>query len=213
MSRFPDYYKLLNVAKSATQDEIRTAYKKESLRTHPDRIATASPAEKKQATERFQAVADAYYVLSDPSRRREYDALYTSRRSDRTDDPGSSNTFFNQFSGMFGGSGRAGAAPAADAQRPDADGVFADAFEELLRPEVERHVPWWSYLGAVCGAGVGFIIANFPGLMLGAVAGNRLGAVRDAKGKSVAAVFNDLGGNQKAEILRALALKVLGSAM
>jgi hypothetical protein len=54
--------------------------------------------------------------------------------------------------------------------------------------------------------------------------------VRDAKGKSVAAVFNDLGGNQKAEvrnvfrsfvsnilsefqILRALAMKVLGSAM
>lgn len=32
MSRFPDYYKLLNVTKSATQDEIRTAYKKESLK-------------------------------------------------------------------------------------------------------------------------------------------------------------------------------------
>lgn len=36
--------------------------------------------------------------------------------------------------------------------------------------------------------------------MLGAFAGNRLGAVRDAKGKSVAAVFNELGGNQKAEV-------------
>ena len=36
--------------------------------------------------------------------------------------------------------------------------------------------------------------------MLGAVAGNRLGAIRDAKGKSVAAVFNDLGGQQKAEV-------------
>jgi len=214
MSRFPDYYKLLNVSKSATHDEIRTAYKKESLKTHPDRIANATPAEKKKATERFQAVADAYYVLSDPTRRREYDALYTSRtRGDRTDDPGSSNAFFTQFSSMFGGSGRAGAAPAPGAEQPDAEGVFADVFEELLRPEVERHVPWWSYLGALCGAGVGFIIANFPGLMLGAVAGNRLGAIRDAKGKSVAAVFSDLGGNQKAEILRALAIKVLGSAL
>ncbi|KAJ7878641.1 DnaJ domain-containing protein [Mycena leptocephala] len=205
MSRFPDYYKLLNVTKSATQDEIRTAYKKESLKTHPDRIATASPAEKKKATERFQAVADAYYVLSDTTRRREYDALYTSRTGrERTDDPGSSNSFFTQFSSMFGGGAGAGAAPAAEGDRPDAEGVFADVFEELLRPEVERHAPWWSYLGAVCGAGVGFIIANFPGLMLGAVAGNRLGAVRDAKGKSVAA---------KAEILRALAMKVLGSAL
>lgn len=76
---------------------------------------------------------------------------------------------------------------------------------------------------------MGFIVANVPGLMLGAYAGNRLGAVRDAKGKSVAAVFSELGGNQKAEvrgvykthasshgfpqILRALALKVLGSAL
>jgi len=117
MSRFPDYYKLLNVTKSATQDEIRTAYKKESLKTHPDRIATASPAEKKKATERFQAVADAYYVLSDTTRRREYDALYTSRTGrERTDDPGSSNSFFTQFSGMFGGGAGAGAAPAAEGE-------------------------------------------------------------------------------------------------
>ncbi len=35
---------------------------------------------------------------------------------------------------------------------------------------------------------------------MGAVAGNRLGAIRDAKGKSVAAVFNDLGAPQKAEV-------------
>jgi len=69
-----------------------------------------------------------------------------------------------------------------------------------LRPEVEHHTHWWAWLGALCGAGLGFIIANLPGLMLGAVAGNRLGAVRDAKGKSVAAVFNELGGQQKAEV-------------
>jgi hypothetical protein len=73
---------------------------------------------------------------------------------------------------------------------------------QLLRPEVERHTPWWSYVGTVCGGGVGFIVANVPGLMVGAYAGNRLGAVRDAKGKSVAAVFADLGGNQKAEARR-----------
>ncbi|KAF7303181.1 J domain-containing protein [Mycena kentingensis (nom. inval.)] len=208
MSRFVDYYKLLSVPKTATHDEIRTAYKKESLRTHPDRLVNATPSEKKKATERFQAVADAYYILSDPTRRREYDVLYNSRARDRSDDPASAGNFFSQF---FGGGNGAGATPAAE-PRPDADGVFADVFEELLRPEVERHAPWWAWIGGVCGAGIGFIIANFPGLMLGAVAGNRLGAVRDAKGKSVAAVFGELGGSQRAEILRALALKVLGSA-
>ncbi|EPQ60821.1 DnaJ-domain-containing protein [Gloeophyllum trabeum ATCC 11539] len=217
MSSFPDYYALLGVTQSATTEEIRQAYKKESLRTHPDRLTKASSAEKKRATEKFQAVADAYYVLSDPTRRSEYDVLYASQPR-RSQDPNASSNFFSQFANMFAGAaggsgagaGQPGTPPAG--QRPDAEGVFSDVFEELLRPEVERRVSWWAYLGAVCGAGVGFIIANIPGLMLGAVAGNRLGAIRDAKGKSVAAVFNQLGGNQKAEILRALAMKVLGSA-
>lgn len=194
-----------------------------------------------------QAVADAYYVLSDPKRRKEYDALYNTR-ADRSTDPNSSSGFFSQFASMFTGASTSGATGAAPGGQPDAEGVFADVFEEvtlllhkmktliierkffqLLRPEVERHAPWWSWLGTACGGGVGFIIANIPGLMLGAYAGNRLGAVRDAKGKSVAAVFSELGGNQKAEvrfikssikytkwvlkILRALAMKVLGSAL
>ncbi|KAG6846013.1 hypothetical protein H0H87_011061 [Tephrocybe sp. NHM501043] len=221
---FPDYYQLLGIPSTATQDEVRQAYRKESLKTHPDRLPNATLQEKQRATESFQvigatlshryrthsaqALADAYYVLSDPTRRREYDTLYASRPSnDRTSDPSASSSFFERFSGIFTGS-----APQA-APQPNAEHVFADVFEELLRPEVERSVPWWSYLGAICGAGLGFIIANVPGFMVGAYAGNRLGAVRDAKGKSVAAVFNDLGGSQKAEILRALALKVLGSAL
>jgi hypothetical protein len=55
-------------------------------------------------------------------------------------------------------------------------------------------------IGGVCGAGLGFIIANVPGLVAGGVAGNRLGAIRDAKGKSVAVVFTSLGGEQKAQV-------------
>jgi len=214
MSSFPDYYGLLNISKNATTDEIRTAYKKQSLKTHPDRLSQATPAEKKIATEKFQAVADAYYVLSDTTRRREYDALYASRStSDRTNEPSSSANFFANFASMFSGAAgaSAGAAPT-EGEQPNAEGVFADVFDDLLRPEVEHHTPWWSWFGAVSGGGVGFIIGNVPGLMVGAFAGNRLGAIRDAKGKSVAAVFSELGGNQKAEILRALAMKVLGSA-
>jgi hypothetical protein len=65
----------------------------------------------------------------------------------------------------------------------------------------------------------GFIVANVPGALVGAYAGNRLGAIRDAKGKSVAAgewthcprnhfvltsrfkkVFNQLGGQEKAAV-------------
>lgn len=71
---------------------------------------------------------------------------------------------------------------------------------QLLRPEVEKRVPFWTYAGAMSGGGLGFIVANLPGMFLGGFAGSRLGAIRDAKGKSVAAVFNDLGGGQKAEV-------------
>jgi len=209
-STFPDYYAFLNIPQTATTEEVRTAYKKESLKTHPDRLANATVEERKAATERFQAVADAYYVLSDPTRRREYDSLYSTRaRREKESEPDASSSanFFAQFASMFGGG--AGATPP---ERPDADHVFGDVFEELLRPEVQRHGPWWAWTGGVCGAGIGFIVANVPGLMVGAYAGNRLGAIRDAKGKSVAAVFGQLGGNQRAEVLRALAMKVLGSA-
>jgi hypothetical protein len=72
----------------------------------------------------------------------------------------------------------------------------------MLRPEVERHVSLWSYAGAAAGGVIGFIIANLPGLMVGAYGGKRLGAIRDAKGKSVASVFSQLGAGQKAEVRR-----------
>lgn len=68
-------------------------------------------------------MADAYYVLSDPKRRSEYDNLYKTR-ADRTTDPGSSSGF---FSGMFGG----GSANQSRPSQPNAEGVFADAFEEV----------------------------------------------------------------------------------
>ena len=48
---------------------------------------------------------------------------------------------------------------------------------------------FWSLVGGLSGGAMGFIVANFPGAVAGAVAGNRLGAVRDAKGKSVYQVF------------------------
>lgn len=48
---------------------------------------------------------------------------------------------------------------------------------------------FWSIVGGVSGGALGFIVANVPGMIAGAVGGNRLGAVRDAKGKSVYAVF------------------------
>lgn len=61
------YYDELGLAPSATQRDIRQAYFHQSKRWHPDK--TSEP----RAKERFQAISEAYQVLSDPERRRTYD--------------------------------------------------------------------------------------------------------------------------------------------
>jgi hypothetical protein len=99
-------------------------------RTHPDRLANASPAETQRAKEKFQAVADAYFVLSDSRRRREYDNLHASRASAGRDSNATAD-FFSQFASMFGNSSGSAGAPRPDTTHADAEGVFADVFDEV----------------------------------------------------------------------------------
>ncbi|CAD6888349.1 unnamed protein product [Tilletia controversa] len=199
----PDFYAALGVSPTATTEEIRDAYKKQSLKCHPDRFPNASPAERQRHTARFQALADAYYVLSDDTRRQEYDSVRRTQPSSSSfgDSAQASANYFRSF---FSGGATHG-------EQPEAEGVFGGVFEELLRPEVHRVAPVWKWVGSASGAAMGFICGNIPGAIGGAVLGNRLGAIRDAKGKSVAEVFVNLSSSQKAEILKALAAKVLGS--
>ncbi|PBP23330.1 DnaJ domain-containing protein [Diplocarpon rosae] len=64
-------YATLNVARSATADEIKSAYRKAALKHHPDK---ASEEDKATATATFQSIAFAYAILSSPARRAHYDA-------------------------------------------------------------------------------------------------------------------------------------------
>lgn len=206
----PDYYEILGLQfdPPPTSEQVKTAYKKRSLLTHPDRRTNLTPAEKQKVTQEFQKVADAYSVLIDPSKRQRYDEHYRKRSPQSGAYPFDPMEFFKSF---VSGSGHANGTSSSG--RPDPHETFAGVFEDMMKPEVERTIPLWKYLGTASGATIGFILGSLPGLAIGSIAGNRLGAVRDAKGKSVYAVFSQLEGSQKATILKGLAMKVLGHGL
>lgn len=66
-----DFYKVLGIKRGANDNQIKRAYRKQALKWHPDK----HPDNEEKATERFEKVAKAYEVLSDPEKRRIYDQV------------------------------------------------------------------------------------------------------------------------------------------
>ena len=68
-----NFYDILGVSKTATEDEIKKAYRRQSIKWHPDRHAQESEEKQKQAEEKFKDIASAYETLSDAQKRAAYD--------------------------------------------------------------------------------------------------------------------------------------------
>ncbi|MDX6253992.1 MAG: molecular chaperone DnaJ [Frankiales bacterium] len=101
-----DYYAALGVSKNATSADVKKAYRKLAQQHHPDRNKGDATAE-----EKFKEVSEAYSVLSDDAKRKEYDEarrLFGSGRlrSTPSGDGGSSSTF--DFGDLLGGAGAGG---------------------------------------------------------------------------------------------------------
>ncbi len=98
-----DYYEMLGVSKTASDEEIKRAYRKLAMKYHPDRNAN-----KKEAEERFKELNEAYAVLSDKEKRKQYDTFGKEGFHQRfsQEDIFRGFDFEDIFSSLFGGRGR-----------------------------------------------------------------------------------------------------------
>ncbi|WYZ37853.1 hypothetical protein EsH8_II_001359 [Colletotrichum jinshuiense] len=73
-----DPYEILELDREATADQVKSAYRKAALKNHPDKVADDK---RDEAKEKFQSIAFAYAILSDPARRKRYDTTGSTSES------------------------------------------------------------------------------------------------------------------------------------
>ena len=145
MAEKRDYYEVLGVAKTASADEIKSAYRKLAMKWHPDRNP-GNP----EAKEKFQEASEAYEVLSNPEKRQRYDQYghqgvnfgqggfdFNNATADFGDVfsqifGGGGGGFADMFGGMFGGGRRRAADPNGPQPGDDMSMELEIDFDEAL---------------------------------------------------------------------------------
>ncbi len=153
-----DYYEVLGINRSATDDDIKKAFRKMALKYHPDKNHG-----NKQAEERFKEINEAYAVLSDAEKRRAYDMFgHAGVRGgaegfgrgggfDFDFGGGFSDVFSDIFEDFFGSSTRARRRPARGADlRYDLEIAFEDA---VFGKEIKVRIPRWEACADCRGTG------------------------------------------------------------
>jgi molecular chaperone DnaJ len=93
-----DYYEVLGVSRDATEQELKSAYRKKALEWHPDR----NPERHDQAAEKFKEAAEAYSVLGDPQKRAGYDRFGLAGAGGAAGGGGFDPNIFAEFQDIFG---------------------------------------------------------------------------------------------------------------
>jgi len=132
--QFKDYYQVLGVPRTATDDEIKKAFRKLARQYHPDVAKN-----KKEAEEKFKDVNEAYEVLSDPAKRKKYDELGPNWKqgAEFRPPPGWEN-----FQGFGGGAGNARGGNRQHYDFQFGGTGFSDFFEQLFGSAGRRASPF-----------------------------------------------------------------------
>jgi curved DNA-binding protein len=96
-----DYYKILGVPRNASDDQIKKAYRKLAMKYHPDK----NPGKEQDASKKFKEINEAYGVLGDKDKRRQYDQFGTVGDVGDIFSSSATRSTFEDVMGDFGGSG------------------------------------------------------------------------------------------------------------
>jgi molecular chaperone DnaJ len=155
-----DYYAILGVGRSASDQDIKSAYRKLALQYHPDR----NPGDK-TAEERFKEAAEAYAVLADDDKRKRYDRFGHAGVGGAAGPGGFDPSVFTEFQDIFGGlgdifgfgGGRRGGPQRGSDLRYDLEIEFAQAAKGV---ETSIQIPRHETCTTCKGRGTGKVIAK-----------------------------------------------------